>query len=98
MYGSPKFTRGPHFRRVDEQSGQPTWSGTMSMKKRVATAAILATLAACGGGGGSEITAPEGALLNGGVGFGSGHRSDTTTTTQNATAQEDGGVGFGSGH
>jgi hypothetical protein len=70
----------------------------MSMKQRIATVVTLATLAACGGQGGVEITTPEGALLDGGVGFGSGHRSDTTTTTQNATAQEGGGVGFGSGH
>lgn len=73
----------------------------MGMKKRVSSAAvlaILATLAACGGKGASEITAPEQALLDGGVGFGSGHRSDTTTATTNATAQEGGGVMFGSGH
>lgn len=71
----------------------------MSTRKCVATAAILATLAACGGRGGSEVTAPEGpAFDGGGVGFGSGHATEPDTTTQNATAQEGGGVGFGSGH
>lgn len=57
------------------------------------------------------ITAPDRALLDGGFGFGSGHRagSDTTSTTTAAspmgetaddttTTAERGGFGFGSGH
>jgi hypothetical protein len=73
----------------------------MSMKRPFSIAAVLATLAACGGEGGTEITAPAKPSLDGGVGFGSGHRSDTTaitTTTTDTTSQRGGGVGFGSGH
>lgn len=70
----------------------------MNMRKRIAATVLLAALAACGRQGGSNITAPEEALLDGGVVFGSGHKSDTTTATTNATAQQAGGVGFGSGH
>ena len=74
----------------------------MSTKKAFSLAAVLATLAACGGQGGADITAPERPSFDGGVGFGSGHRSDTTTktttTTTDTTALEGGGVGFGSGH
>lgn len=69
----------------------------MGMMKRVATAAVLVSLAACVRGDAGQITAPDQPAFDAGVGFGSGHRGDTIPTT-NATAQEGSGVGFGSGH
>ncbi|HEX6040966.1 hypothetical protein [Longimicrobium sp.] len=71
------------------------------MKKTFAWGLVIAVaLSACGGHEPGRITAPEQpAFDGGGVGFGSGHRTDTTgVTTTNATAGEGDGVVIGSGH
>lgn len=80
--------------------------------KRLSMVAVLATLAACGGDS-RAITEADANRSNNGVGFGSGHREDTTSvspTTNNATPESgidvadsdtipgENGVGFGSGN
>jgi len=74
------------------------------MKQLIAAAVVAVTLALAGCESSPTITAEvAGPLHDGGVIFGSGHRSSsdsTSTSTQStdATTQERGGVIFGSGH
>jgi hypothetical protein len=69
------------------------------MRKRVAAVIGLAFVAGCESVAPTLSVEAAGPSLDGGVVFGSGHRSDSTTTgNNNATTQESGGVVFGSGH
>lgn len=74
------------------------------MKKRVAAVLGLALLAGCEAGSPTMNAEVAGPAFDGGVMFGSGHRSGdstSTTTTQSGNAdtqQQSGGVMFGSGH
>lgn len=73
------------------------------MTRRIVAVAAIALMGGCDSTPTSSVE-NLGALHSGGVIFGSGHRSDSTTTSttsenDEATAQEErGGVIFGSGH
>ena len=71
------------------------------MKKRFAVMLGMGLMAGCGGSSPTITAEASGPALDGGVIFGSGHRSDSTSTTtqnNNATTQASGGVIFGSGN
>lgn len=74
------------------------------MNKRFAVVLGLGLLAGCGVESPTASAEAGDASLNGGVMFGSGHRSDSDSTAaadenNDATTQEaSGGVMFGSGH
>lgn len=68
----------------------------------LAASVLYLGLAACG----DPLLTPAGPAFDGGVGFGGGHRSDSTTVTttsgdsvaEDGTVTAQGGVGFGGGH
>jgi hypothetical protein len=73
------------------------------MNKRFAVLLGMGLLAGCGGESPTATAEAAGASLTGGVIFGSGHKSDSDSTSiapQGSTAdtQSSGGVMFGSGH
>lgn len=74
-----------------------------TMNKRLAILLGMGLLAGCGGESPMASAEAAGASLSGGVMFGSGHKSDSDSTSvdpqsSGAGTQSSGGVMFGSGH